>query len=559
MKFAAMKLFSTSDLIMKNSYRSIVSFLVAISTIATVASVASAQNTTNATPPQSSAQPITFSDSIQRSFNIEPVVHRFRGRRGEIIPFSFEITSTGKPLNLSVTLVSLRQEESGIITHAINDIPPQHIRFTSETSFSLTPGQSRTLTGEITVPLAKTNYLSYGVLVRDQGDINELTNQTNPNDATTRASVKFVTQYLLRVDLETRGVDLGELDAMKFQQGKVASVNGMPVAEVFLENPTDLALECFVRAEIENAQVSRAKPFSLGLASRASLHGDERFLVRLMPKSRVRLFAPVSEMLLPGRQNLKVSLLFEHRKLIEEAFEFSVSPGQFPALETKTAHLANLLAAEPAQIELGQTRGARRTVALKLMNNADVEQTLVLEPRDLTGKPLDKLKLSNETLTLAPGRYKNVRVTLEGSGDQSAFGTIIVLSQNGSEVSQAGQLPVALLFTEPPLPQIDISPMQATTQDDITGFRVTVSNQGLGYVPIDAELRITALAGGGLSLADGYGRWLAPGETRELKFMPEKRLPDGEYQLNLVVRTTPEAPATSTTLELALPLAQTGA
>jgi hypothetical protein len=504
-------------------------------------------------------QPITFTDSVQRSFNIEPVVHRFDGRRGEIIPFSFQITSTGKPLNLSVMLVSLRQEESGIIMHDVHTPPPQHIRFTTETQFTLAPGQSRTLAGEVTVPISKTNFLSYGVLVKDQGAVNEMANQTNPGDTERRASVRFVTQYLLRVDVQTRGGDIGDLGDLRLINGTVNSVNGMPVAEAFLDNPTDMALECMVRAEIQSPTQNRPTPFYLGLPSRASLSGADKHLIRLMPRSRVRLFAPVEDMLVPGQQALALSLSFQQRKIVDEAFQLNVSKGQFPALETKMAHLDKLLSAEPAQIELGHTRGSRRTLALKLSNNSNAEQTLVLEPRGLNGEILNGVKLSSESFVLQPGRYKNIRVTLESSDRNAAeFGAIHVLSKSDNEVAPAGQLPIALLFDEPPSPQVDISDIKAFDNEGITSFRVSVSNKGLGYVPIDAELRISAAAGGSIAMADGFGKWLAPGETRDLDFLPTVELTDGEYQLSLFIRTTPEAEVSTSTLNITMPLLPKG-
>lgn len=511
----------------------------------------------DAAPQSSATQPITFTDSVERSFNIEPVVHRFKGRRGETIPFSFQITSTGKPLNLSVMLVSLRQEESGIIMHDVHTPPPQQIRFNTETNFSLAPGQSRTLSGEISVPISKTNYLSYGVLVRDQGSVNELTNQSSPDNTTTRASVKFVTQYLLRVDLETRGAEFGELGRIKLVEGIVRAENGLPIAETYLENPTDMALECTVRGEIVSPNLSRPKPFYLGLESRAGLAGNERYLIRLMPHSRVRLSAPIADMLLPGKQEFKLEVMFQQRRLLEQSFEFEVSPGQFPALETQTAHLANRLAVEPAQIELGHTRGARRTLAMRLMNNSDIEQTLVLEPRDLQGNVIDSIKLSSDSVTLSPGRYRNVRVTLDSSETSAAaFGVVAVLSQADQTLQSAGEIPIALLFAEPPPPQINLTPMQAIPTDNGIGFRVSVRNDGLGYVPIDAELRISSLNGGNIALRDGFGKWLSPGKSRELDFFPRRPLPDGEYQISLFVRTTPEAPVSTSTLNIRLPIGE---
>lgn len=520
--------------------------------------VASAQQggqNSSSPPPNAATQPITFTNSVERSFNIEPVVQRFKGQRGEIIPFSFQINSTGKPLKLSVMAVSLRQEESGIIVHDVHSPPPQQLRITSETSFSLAPGQSHALTGEVSVPLAKTNFLSYGLLVRDEGSVDQVNSDNDPSNSTTKASIRFITQYLLRVDLETRGPGVNELGEIKFTNGAIRSIDGLPVAEVFLENPTEFSLECTAKGELRNLTSLRPTPFSMGLASRASLSGDEKYLIRLMPKSRVRLFAPLAESLIPGEQQLAIELQLQNRKLLEQSFPVNVAVGEFPALAAQMAHLNQMLAIQPAQLELGTARGARRSVTLKIINNGESEQSLSLVPKDLRGSVLDNIKFSSDQVVIPPGRYKNVRMMIDSRKEAlTSCGTLAVYFNIDGQPQLAGQLPVSLLVGEPATPQIEVSPLETVDQNAVPAFAVSVVNHGTNYVPVTGELRVSLLSGPTTVFRDGHGCWIAPGETRRLVFQPDRAFPEGEYQLSLFVSTTEEGPVSSSTLNVRFPI-----
>ena len=94
------------------------------------------------------SKPITLVENVQPSFYIEPVVQRFEGRRGAVIPFEFLIASTGKEMDVAVRAVSLRQEESGIILHDPSRAPSDAMRFTTPAQFKLSPGESRPIRGQ---------------------------------------------------------------------------------------------------------------------------------------------------------------------------------------------------------------------------------------------------------------------------------------------------------------------------------------------------------------------------------------------------------------------------
>ena len=488
-----------------------------------------AQNPVAGSPaPQtpSAGNRVTLTRSVQPSFHIEPIVHRFAARRGAVIPFEFLIRSTGKEMDVSVLPVKLRQEESGIILHDDESEPAEEIKFVSETSFHLSAGESFVIKGEVTVPLAKSNFLSYGVLVRDNGQLSDETG-ASADDEKTSAAIRFVTQYVLRIDIETGEKDLSEMNQLVFDRGRVRTIAGMPVAESLLVNPTNFAFECQVRGEVESPTRSRAKPFRMGMSSRANLEDEEKYLVRIMPNSRVRVFSPIEDMLFPGNQVLKLSLSTGRRTLNEQDFAVNISGGDFPALETKLAYLSESLSVSPAQIQLGQIAAANRTTALRFTNSSTDEQTVQLSLTDLKGNPIDHVRLSSDEFSVRAGRSKSVRATLNRNSeiDRPLYGRVKIATLVDGNVAQEQRLPLALLFGAPAAPSIQIGDLQSIESNGHTSFRLAVTNNGKGFVPLHADLQIADTSGHVFNLGDGYGKWMEPGETRELKFNPEEALP----------------------------------
>ncbi len=501
---------------------------------------------------QLNAQPnaLTITQSVQPSFHIEPVVKRLQGRRGEVIPFSFEMTSTGKAMEVSVTPVNLRQETSGIILHDESSPPQSQLRLTSPTSFSLAPGESVTIQGEVTVPIAKTNLLTYGILVKDRGQV------TNPNQkaddgSQTRAGVKFITQYVLRVEIETGVQDSEELKRIEFLEGHVHAVRGMPVARVVVDNPTDFAVECQVLGSISAPTSKKGKPFPLSMPSRANLPGEEKHLVRVMPHSRIRVETPLESVLMAGDQSLRISMSNGRRTLVEQVFDFSVQTGDFPAMETQIAFLGKQFSVQPAQVQLGRLGGMTRTCNIKFANNAQEDEHVYLRLRDLRGEELVGAKLSNEELEVGSGRVKTIRLMM-GDLEKSLptqYGFVEVHRDADAQSAACGRIPLIINNGSEDLPELQLEDMQLTADQTI---ELIATNRGRGFVPLHGALRLTNEEGHACEMADGYGKWLAPQETRRLKFKPESKLPSGNYQLSLKVYTRGEQPDMQKTLEIKL-------
>jgi hypothetical protein len=182
--------------------------------------------------------------------------------------------------------------------------------------------------GEVTIPLTKINYVSFGLLVRDSG---QLTNedQDDPSNGSTRAAIRFVTQYVLRVDIETGAQDIGDMDELRFDDAELIEKNGLPFVRAYLSNPTDYALESQVRATISDHERNESDPVQLNMASRSELPDDSKCLVRIMPQSRLRLEAPFDGTLPSGDYALNLKPSNGRRTLVIELTSEMLDPNQF--------------------------------------------------------------------------------------------------------------------------------------------------------------------------------------------------------------------------------------
>ncbi len=495
---------------------------------------------------------VTLSQSVEPSFQIEPIVHRFEARRGTTIPFQFEIKSTGKAMNVTVMPVKLRQEVTGIVLHDDSGTAPDELKFTSPTEFELAPGEATMLTGSVTVPLAQSNYLSYGVLVRDNGYVaDRVPDPTDPTRIT--AGVRFVTQYVLRIDIETGVKDVSEMNKLTFEHGSVVREAGMPVAKTFLNNPTDYAFECNVRGTIESATTSRPKPFRMTLPSRVNLVDEEKYLVRIMPHTRVQVAAPVEDLLFPGKQTLRLEVTNGRRGLVDQTFAVNVGQGDFPALEVQQAYLDSEMSVHPAQVEIGLIAGSSRSANLQFTNSSVDAKSVVAQLVDLNGNVVEDVKLSSESFDVRPGRTKTIRLSASSSENNSArYGDLRlrVASQDGSV--QESSIPIAMMNGPAPTPSVNVGELMSVEKNGFTSFVLPVENQGVGFVPVHADLEIADGSGRIMPLADGFGRWLRPGQKRELAFTPTVMLPKGRYQVSLTLKTTEDSEPVKQTLIIEL-------
>jgi hypothetical protein len=507
-------------------------------------SVGSAQE--NSAPRPSSN---TVRRSVEPSFNIEPIIHRFKGRRGEVIPFSFTIGSLGKEMQVSITPVELRQEENGVILNGVFEAANPNIRLTSPAEFDLRPGESKEIQGQVTIPIARTNFLSYGILVRDNGVMTDA--NTDDVQTQTSARVKFITQYILRIDVDTGVQDTSDMKKLIVEQGQIICEDGNPQLLAYLTNPTESAIECDASALLTTAGTENknsVEKFRLMLPCRRALEEKDRYLVRILAKSRVRLEAPIEMLLPPGERTLTIALSAQGRNFQETSFSQTIAAGQFPRMETKMAILGNDFSVQPAQIEVSSSGNRSSTLHF---HNASSEPRLVnLSLRDLQGNELPGLRLSHDRLEIKPGRSKNARLTIQGGSPVEALSGRLFVEFDGH--GRKFELPVAAFPKNAAVKLLDISELEIATEKDSPIFTVPVKNPTEQYVPIHGTLQVVDIEGKQWLLKDGYGKWLAPGETQLLRFQPTAILNPGEYQLSLTIESTKNVTPYARTLMIKL-------
>jgi len=274
-----------------------------------------------------------------------------------------------------------------------------------------------------------------------------------------------------------------------------------------------------------------------------------------MPGARIRLEAPIDSLLFPGKQTLKLRLTNGRRSMVTKDFELATAFDDFPALASQMAFLGDQVSAQPSQIAIGTVAGTDRTCALKFMNNSKSLQTVRLLPIDLAGSPMVGLRLTDKPIELKPGRNKTVRLSLNSREiKQAVFGHVRVEVDSEQGGLRTQNLPVAMLYGEPPVANIDFGELQSIEESGRTEFRMLVQNNGSGHTPVHVGLQISAGAGHAIQLADGYGQWLEPGNSRELRFAPDGPLAEGRYQLQLNMFTAPGGEPETRTLNVQLPV-----
>jgi hypothetical protein len=495
------------------------------------------------TPP--AGTPVTLQQKVEPSYRIEPVVQRSKARRGEVVPFSFLMTSTGKELNVELQPVQLRQEESGIVMHDSNSAPSEQVKFSSPQKFFLAAGKEQVITGEVTIPKTKTNFYSFGILVRDQGQFPDF-GKNDGAQPKVKAGVRFVTQYVIRIDVDVDGTTDHDVEKLKFESGEIRSLQGQPVAVVYLQNPTENTLEFQIRGQLQHAlseAATRRDQFAFHMPCRATIEGPEQKIVRVLPGTRLRLEAPITGDLLPGENQLKVGLHQGLRDQAQHEFPVTIKAGQFPKLEAGLVRLDDQLSLTPGNVMMGTYKGGKRSVVIKLANNSDQPRSVKLSPTTLTGEALSSVQLSNDTVTIPPKQTETVRALLrfDAGNKQNQFGYIAISSQDVTSVT--GQVPVALLTQLPTEELVQLGEFHLNQLAD-EQFEITlpIKNISAGFVPLAANLEILNEQGDRLELTAGFGRWSEPGTDTKLTFGTKAVFLPGKYQLKFQLLTYPGLP-----------------
>ncbi len=140
--------------------------------------------------------------------------------------------------------------------------------------------------GVVRVPQGDANFYSFGILVRDIGNAPPPPPKIDSNGKPiTSAGIHFITQYVLRVDLEVEGARGDNAAELSIEDAKLTTSKGLPKISVIIRNPSDTAFEYQVKSRLKSAHSPNMKPVRMTMPVRASMETEERYIGRVLPKA----------------------------------------------------------------------------------------------------------------------------------------------------------------------------------------------------------------------------------------------------------------------------------
>ncbi len=486
---------------------------------------------------------VTVEQQVKPAFLITPLVQRLQARKGQLLKFEFEIEAHDRPSRLEIRPVAMIQQENGVIMPDEQTPAPNLIRVTSDTTLDLTKSEKHTIQAEMRIPQSNAPFLSYGILAREIPIDDDTAN--SPDDEA-RVGIRFVTQYLLRVDVDVLGEKGDSVAELKLYDGGLISQNGRCVARVFVENPTDTAMEFSVNTQLlRDKTQSAGKKFGLVVPVRSGQQGPDRYKARILPKTKLRLEEFLPHAVFSGEYSLKTELLHQGRVLKVTEFPTSIRDGDFPEQDARVVRVAQDITVSPTQLELSLRKGGRRIETLTVANGSLQKVRIQLKSEALQGSLHESLQMRPPQFELGPGQSRKVVVTVDTTRDtnEHSYASILLTALPASgEALGAIQIPTALLTNSESLGKLEPGQPDWIISNERAGFTIPVANRGLMHVPLRGRLTLTDSFGRGFVVDAGYGRWLLPGQSDQLFFGFREPPPPGEYEVQVLLNQNEGSP-----------------
>ena len=490
-------------------------------------------------------QELKLQPSVAPAFHVTPMSHKLEASRGKTIPISFEIESVDRATVIQVRTVSLRQEPDGTIMPDTDAPAPDDLRLLSASQINLGESDKTTIQCQVRVPSTKANFHSFGLLVTDLGRLVDQQPVVAGDNAARRVGIRFVTRYLLRVDVTVKGARGEDAAKIEIESCELLEENGFAKARAWIINPTESPLEFQVRGTLlRNGNAVGKNDFSLIMPNRATVDSEDRYDVRILPGARIRLEEMLPEAVFPGEHEMEIQLLTNRRTRKRERYPLTIQAGDFPAQDATVIQAARDVTVTPGQIELSTRRGGDRRATVEIQNHSPHEmQVQVLPNNDETF--IDGLVVRPTELTVRPGAKRKFLLSLDvrDSDDVNRY-THLKVSVKADGQGEVGtfEIPVALLARTEQLPDLQVESIQWDSTSDPPAFILPVRNNGQMHLPLDARLKMVDAFGRIVEMQAGYGRWLLPGKATDLRFRTQFAPPPGKYLYQLKIEGNKEVP-----------------
>ncbi len=479
---------------------------------------------------------VVVRESFEPTFRIEPLVNRLNGRSNDELPFKFTIESANRETTVEIVPIGLAQDISGQVLHNAELKISDTIRLLTPQTLKLEANKSAYIEGLVKIPRGEAKHHSCGIMVRDIGSENTLSPSFDPSGKRkTQAGIRFMTQYILRLDIEVDGTRGEQVQQLLIEEASVQPRNGRPLLQAIVTNPTDTTFEFELRARLRSSPSDRtAKQVSLVMPIRAANEDDSRKIGRILGKSRIRMEELLPETIAGGQYEVDLEIWSDQRAVKKKTIGIDVDAEDFPAQEVIIAQVGPGLQVSPAQIELSHLRGGSRRVSILLKNHGKEDRSVQLKALGEDELPLGSVTFQPSSVKLAPGASRKIAMTLIGGQSEQTFsyGHVLIESQSDrKEFRDTKRLPLAILYKKGGETSINVSPLAWDPNGKYPAFRTTVENTGTLHFPIDARLTIASELGRRYQVLGGFGRWVMPGQKMQTSFRLDFPLPPDNYKL----------------------------
>lgn len=486
-------------------------------------------------PPRQNLEAVTLERQVKPAFIINPLVHRLAARRGQLLDFEFKIEANARPTRLEIYPVSMVQQEHGAIMPDPAAAAPDVIQLLSNPTASLQVGESHTIRCRMRIPPGNAPFLSYGVLVRELP-----AEPTRNNDASDkpRLGIKFLTQYLLRADIQVIGAQGESVAELEIENGRMASRDGNAAMLAYINNPTDTPMEFEVRSHLVSMESGRRVSSQLWMPVRATQPEPDRYRVRILGKTRLRLEGTLTESVFPGTYQLELELLYRRRIYRKASFPVLIRTGDFPAQDATIVRVTRDIAIEPPHVELSLRKGGSRIQSITVVNGSKQKVVARITPQPLEGELHNWISFRPDELELEPGQKRKVLVVLGSKRNFEEHTYAMARVSVSPEIGEAigtQNIPIALLTRSESTPEVTAGTLNWRGTQTTAGFEVPVRNTGRQHLKLQGSLTLRDEFGRGFAVEDGYGRWVLPNSEDKLWFAFPQIPPPGTYNVRAAI------------------------
>ncbi len=482
-------------------------------------------------PPEQDLEAIKIQQQVKPAFIIKPLVHRLTARRGQLLSFEFEIEANARPTRLEISPVAMSQQETGVIMPDPAAAPPDVIQMLTKPDVLLQVGESHTIKCQMRIPPGNAPFLSYGVLVK------ELPAEEAKPDADAvkpRVGIRFLTQYLLRADIQVLGVQGDSVQKLELLDGKLANRDGNAAILAYVNNPTDTSMEFQLRSHLVSRDTGKRYTSNLWMPVRETQPEPDRLQGRILGKTRLRMDGALTDSVFPGDYDLHLELTYQNRIYQKASFPVRIQSGDFPAQDATIVRVTRDISIVPPNVELSLRKGGNRLQSITIENGSQQKVVAKLMRKPLIGELSEWVEFRPDTLELRPGQKRKVLVTLGRKRDFEehtyAYANVTVSPEVGEAIGSQN-IPIALLTNSEATPQVEAEELKWKITPTTAGFEIPLRNTGQRHLELAGKLTLRDQFGRGFVVEDGYGKWVLPGQEAKLWFAFPQIPPPGTYSV----------------------------